>query len=210
MVAETRCRMAPPVLAHSPDTRSDRRRPRLGSQPSPHRRQVPIDHLGVGLARYCGSMPSCYRDPRAPTPKASRRVAVAAVFERDGAIVQGPADGGDWDFLGGAVDEAENVLDALRREVREETGRLFAEETLFGVFSDPTRIIFYPDGHTSRLFRSRSAWYPSCMPNRSGATSRSSCGFPRSASSASSTCGLSSHRSATQSSRTGPELSSRG
>jgi 8-oxo-dGTP pyrophosphatase MutT (NUDIX family) len=105
-------------------------------------------------------MPSYYRDPDAPAPNVPRRVGVVGLLERDGAVlVQRRADDGAWDFVGGALDEDETVLDALRREVLEETGLRIAEAELFAILSDPTRIIEYPDGTVCRLlsvvFRAR-------------------------------------------------------
>jgi 8-oxo-dGTP pyrophosphatase MutT (NUDIX family) len=98
-------------------------------------------------------MPSYYRDPEAPRPNVPRRVGVVAVIERDGAIlVQRRSDDGQWDFLGGRVDEEETLLETLHREVLEETGLHIEQATLFGVFSDPARIISYPDGNVCRLF----------------------------------------------------------
>jgi 8-oxo-dGTP pyrophosphatase MutT (NUDIX family) len=49
------------------------------------------------------------------------------------------------------VEEDEAVFDALRREVLEETGLAVSHATLLGVFSDPTRIIEYPDGSINRV-----------------------------------------------------------
>jgi 8-oxo-dGTP pyrophosphatase MutT (NUDIX family) len=105
-------------------------------------------------------MPSYYRDPDAPSPNVPRRVGVIALLERDGAVlVQRRADDGAWDFIGGALDEEETVLDALHREVREETGLRIADPELVAIYSDPTRIIEYPDGTICRLlsvvFRAR-------------------------------------------------------
>jgi len=99
-------------------------------------------------------MPSYHGDPRAPTPNVPRRVGVVALIERGGAVlVQRRADDGQWDFLGGRVDEEETLLEALQREVFEETGLRIAQAArLFGVFSDPSRIISYPDGNVCRLF----------------------------------------------------------
>ena len=50
------------------------------------------------------------------------------------------------------MDEEETLLETLHREVLEETGLRVAQATLFGVFSDPARIISYPDGNVCRLF----------------------------------------------------------
>ena len=105
-------------------------------------------------------MPSYYRDPDAPAPNVPRRVGVIALLERDGAVlVQRRADDGEWDLVGGRLDEDESVLDALHREVHEETGLRIADAELFGIYSDPTRIIEYPDETICRLlsivFRAR-------------------------------------------------------
>jgi 8-oxo-dGTP pyrophosphatase MutT (NUDIX family) len=105
-------------------------------------------------------MPSYFRDPDAPSPNVPRRVGVIALLERDdGVLVQRRADDGAWDFIGGALDEEETVLDALHREVQEETGLRIADAELFAICSDPTRIIEYPDGTICRLlsvvFRAR-------------------------------------------------------
>lgn len=56
----------------------------------------------------------------------------------------------EWAFIGGAVGD-EAVLDGLHREVREETGFEIETAERFGVFSDPTRIVAYPDGSVYRL-----------------------------------------------------------
>lgn len=98
-------------------------------------------------------MPSYYRDPAAPGPNVPRRVGVVALIERDGAtLVQRRTDDRQWDFLGGRVDEEETLLEALHREVFEETGLRLEQTVLFGVFSDPGRIISYPEGNVCRLF----------------------------------------------------------
>lgn len=49
------------------------------------------------------------------------------------------------------MEEDESVLDALRREVREETGLEVLSADLLGVFSDPTRIVEYADGTVQRV-----------------------------------------------------------
>ncbi len=98
-------------------------------------------------------MSSYYRDPSAPTPNVPRRVGVTALIERDGAIlVERRADDPDrWAFIAGALEETEQILDALAREVREETGFAIEHAELLGVFSDPTRIVAYPDGNVCRV-----------------------------------------------------------
>ncbi len=98
-------------------------------------------------------MSSYYRDPDAPAPNVPRRVGVTALIERDGAIlVERRADDPDrWAFIGGTLEESERALEALHREVREETGFAIEDAELLGVFSDPTRIVAYPDGNVCRV-----------------------------------------------------------
>jgi 8-oxo-dGTP pyrophosphatase MutT (NUDIX family) len=52
-------------------------------------------------------------------------------------------------LIGGAVEDAESLTDALRREVREETGLVVSRYELFGTF--PSRIASYPDGNVIRV-----------------------------------------------------------
>jgi 8-oxo-dGTP pyrophosphatase MutT (NUDIX family) len=97
-------------------------------------------------------VPSYYGDPDAPEPNGPRRIGVIGIVERDGRVlVQRRADDGAWDFVGGALGEEETVLEALAREVHEESGLQVLEASLLGIFSDPSRIIEYPDGSVCRL-----------------------------------------------------------
>ncbi len=97
-------------------------------------------------------MPSYYRDPSAPEPTQPRRVGLVALIERDGGLLlERRADFGTWGFIGGALDEDEDVTTGLAREVREETGLEVVATELYGVFSDPSRIVAYPDGNVVRL-----------------------------------------------------------
>jgi ADP-ribose pyrophosphatase YjhB (NUDIX family) len=92
-----------------------------------------------------------FRDPSAPAPNRPRRVGAAALIENDGALLlDRRVDPPGWALIAGTFDEEESVLDGLRREIAEETGLRVASCALFGVFSDPTRIVSYADGNTYR------------------------------------------------------------
>lgn len=90
-----------------------------------------------------------FRDPSAPEPTRPRVLGVVAIIERDGEVLlERRADAPLWSLIGGRVEENESLTDALRREVMEETGLRVSAYTLFGTFSDPSRIASYPDGNT--------------------------------------------------------------
>jgi ADP-ribose pyrophosphatase YjhB (NUDIX family) len=118
---------------------------------------VPLGAVGVSIAWWRGiltsAVPSYYRDPEAPSPNVPRRVGVVAVIERDGAFLveRRVDDAHQWAFVGGTVEEDERILDGLHREVREETGLEIERASLLGLFSDPTRIVEYPDGTVCRI-----------------------------------------------------------
>ncbi len=93
-------------------------------------------------------MPSWYRDPAAPEPNVPRRVGVTALIQRnDTFLVERRVDDAEvWAFIGGTLEDGEPLLDALGREVREKAGFEVEAARLLGLFSDPSRIIAYPDG----------------------------------------------------------------
>jgi 8-oxo-dGTP pyrophosphatase MutT (NUDIX family) len=71
-----------------------------------------------------------------------------AIIERDGAILlERRTDAPLWSLIAGMVHDTESLVDALRREVAEETGLTVSGYSLFGSFTDPTRIVSYPDGN---------------------------------------------------------------
>ena len=78
------------------------------------------------------------------------RPSVSAVI-RDGrghVLLGRRADSREWGLPGGSVEIGESVAQAIRREVREETGLEVAVTRLVGVYSDPAwQVVRYPDGH---------------------------------------------------------------
>jgi ADP-ribose pyrophosphatase YjhB (NUDIX family) len=98
-------------------------------------------------------MPGFYfRDANAPHPNRPRRVGVAALIERgDAILLDRRVDPPVWGLVAGAADEDESLPSALAREVAEETGLVVSRFELFGVFSDPSRIVQYADGNTYRV-----------------------------------------------------------
>jgi 8-oxo-dGTP pyrophosphatase MutT (NUDIX family) len=90
-----------------------------------------------------------YKDANAPQPTHPRRIGVAALIERDGALLLDlRRDPPAWAPMAGAIEDTESLTEALRREVAEETGLLVSSHELFGTFSHPERIIRYADGNT--------------------------------------------------------------
>ena len=73
----------------------------------------------------------------------------AVIFDRRGRLLlQQRSDGGQWGLPGGSVEIGESVRDAVRREVREETGLTVSMRRLVGVYSEPARqVVRYPDGN---------------------------------------------------------------
>ena len=64
-------------------------------------------------------------------------VAVAAlVRDEQGRVLMIRSPRRDWEFPGGQVEEGENLIEALQREVLEETGILVSVGTLAGVYSN--------------------------------------------------------------------------
>lgn len=78
------------------------------------------------------------------------RSSVSAIIfsPRGQLLLQQRGDGGQWGLPGGSVEVGESVIDALRREVLEETGLTVSVRRLVGVYSDPRlQVVRYPDGN---------------------------------------------------------------
>lgn len=89
-----------------------------------------------------------YQNPDAPEPNKPRSMGVSVFIEQDDKLLlECRSDSGRWSMIGGALEMKESVQDAVLREVKEETGLDVMGYRLFGIFSDPSRIIEYPDGN---------------------------------------------------------------
>ena len=59
---------------------------------------------------------------------------------------------GSWSLPHGCVDVGESVLDALKREVKEETGLSVIEAVPFGLYTSPQYSVTYPNGDEVQTF----------------------------------------------------------
>jgi ADP-ribose pyrophosphatase YjhB (NUDIX family) len=59
---------------------------------------------------------------------------------------------GSWALPHGCVDVGESALDALKREVKEETGLWVVHAEPFGLYSDPKYSVIYPNGDQVQTF----------------------------------------------------------
>ncbi len=72
----------------------------------------------------------------------------AVIFNADKKVLlTRRSDNGQWCLPGGAMEPGESVAEACVREVWEETGLHVDVLRLIGIYSDPNRIIVYPDGN---------------------------------------------------------------
>lgn len=73
----------------------------------------------------------------------------AVIFDRRGwLLLQQRSDGGQWGLPGGSVEIGESVVEAVAREVREETGLEVRPRRLVGIYSEPHRqVVRYPNGN---------------------------------------------------------------
>lgn len=77
---------------------------------------------------------------------------------------------GHWFLPGGGVEHSETPVDALRREVHEETGLTVGSVSLLGVLSDTWRIPDGTDLHTVRLVYRIHDWHGELRAEASGSS----------------------------------------
>jgi 8-oxo-dGTP pyrophosphatase MutT (NUDIX family) len=70
---------------------------------------------------------------------------------RDEVLLTRRTDNGQWCLPGGRIDPGESVTEACEREVMEETGLLVHLVRLTGIYSNPDRLIVYPDGKKAHV-----------------------------------------------------------
>ena len=77
----------------------------------------------------------------------------AAIFDerREKLLLTRRTDNGQWCLPGGRVEAGESVSEACVREVWEETGLQVRIKHLTGVYSDPNKLVIYPDGNKAHI-----------------------------------------------------------
>ena len=94
-----------------------------------------------------------YHDPRAPKANSLRPTAFAAVLDDDGRLLLvRRADTRNWELPGGKIELGESSVDAVVREVREESGIRINVNGLSGVYTDPAHIMVYATGEVRQQF----------------------------------------------------------
>ncbi|KMJ57429.1 hypothetical protein AB685_15505 [Bacillus sp. LL01] len=79
-------------------------------------------------------------------------VAGAFVFDTEGRLLlQQRSDNEQWGLPGGFMELGENISDAARREVYEETGIHLEQLELFGIYSGPEYDKTFPNGDQASL-----------------------------------------------------------
>ncbi len=90
-------------------------------------------------------------DPHAPVPQKYHMGAVAIIVHENGSLLfDERVDCNQFSLIGGVVELNESIVTALYREIKEEIGIVADNHQFFGIFSNPSRIIAYPDGFVFR------------------------------------------------------------
>ncbi|MCB2290906.1 NUDIX domain-containing protein [Clostridium sp. CS001] len=95
-----------------------------------------------------------YKNENAPTPNKPNHIGACAIIKYDGKILlEKRADSNRWALIGGGLNINESLEQCILREIKEETGLVLEEESLYfwKMCSDPSRIGAYPDGNILRI-----------------------------------------------------------
>lgn len=77
----------------------------------------------------------------------------ALMFDEQGRVLlERQAHFGSWALPHGCVDVGESAFDALKREVKEETGLSVVQAEPFGLYTDPKYSVTYPNGDQVQTF----------------------------------------------------------
>jgi 8-oxo-dGTP pyrophosphatase MutT (NUDIX family) len=94
-----------------------------------------------------------YDDPGAPKANTIVPAVTAIVINNSNELLMiERSDNGYWAVPGGAQDIGESVIDAVKREVAEETGIVVEVVHLTGIYSDPRHVIAYDNGEVRQEF----------------------------------------------------------
>ena len=93
-----------------------------------------------------------YHEKNAPEAKKIVPAVSAVVRHDQQVLLQQRSDNGKWSLPGGNMDIGESVLEAIKREVKEETGLEITVDRISGVYSDPNHVIAYTDGEVRQQF----------------------------------------------------------
>ncbi len=100
-----------------------------------------------------------YQNANAPQPNKPNHIGTCAIINYQGNILlEHRTDSDYWALIGGGLEIDESAENGALREIFEETGLKIQESDLklFNIYTDPSRIIKYPDGN---IFRSISIAY---------------------------------------------------
>ena len=77
----------------------------------------------------------------------------AIIFDptREKVLLTQRTDNGQWCLPSGRVEAGESVAEACVREVFEETGLIARVTRLVGIYSDPDKLVVYPDGNKAHI-----------------------------------------------------------
>lgn len=77
----------------------------------------------------------------------------AVIFDKDRkkVLLTRRTDNNQWCLPSGRVEPGESVIEACKREVFEETGLKVEIGGLIGIYSNPDRLVEYPDGNKIQL-----------------------------------------------------------